>query len=343
MSRSTGVTVSAGLVIAGSAFTFLLGAIMLLGSSVMPKSSQVPNVPVDLGSILIAEAIMVFAFAAWGVATGIGLLYLKRWARISLLVFAGILAFISLFSILFVAFLPLPTAPINNDPNLPANFTSIMRVGMGLFYGAFAALGGFWLYFFNKRSVKAQFQTMQPVPDSAAGDLFVGTPVPALLANQPARPLSITIIAWFLLITSALAPLSFLFNSALFREMQFPLYFLGLFFFGRNAYLILVLWMATQLVAATGLLKLKRWALFTTIGLQCLVAANGFLLLGIPGHRAKMQQIMETMMASINARMAQPAPQFNFPVWIGFVSAFPVVGVILWFLITRRHAFTSGA
>jgi len=25
------------------------------------------------------------------------------------------------------------------------------------FYGLLAALGGFWLYFFNKKSVKAQF------------------------------------------------------------------------------------------------------------------------------------------------------------------------------------------
>lgn len=306
----------------------------------MPKSSQVANFPMDLGSILIAEAIVVFAFAAWGLATGIGLLYLKRWARISLLVFAGMLAFISLFSAVFVAFLPLPAA---NDPNLPANFTSLMRVGMGLFYGVFAVLGGFWLYFFNKRSIRAQFQTMLPVPESAAGDLFVGTGVPAPVTNQSARPLSITIIGWFLLISAALAPLFVLVNGTLFRGIQFPLYFLGAFLFGRSAHVIFILWMAAQLAAAAGLLKLKRWGLFTTIGLQSLALANGLLLLSIPGHRAKFQQIMETMIASLNARMHQPAPPFDFPTWIGFVSSFPIVGIILWFLITRRHAFTSGA
>ena len=139
------------------------------------------------------------------------------------------------------AFIPLP---LTKDPNLPANFTSMMRVGMGLFYGAFAALGGFWLYFFNKRGVKAQFQPTQPVPESAAGDLFVGTAVPAPPSDQPARPVSITIIGWFLLITSALTPLSLLVNGALLRGIQFPFYFLGIFVFGRRAYLILILWMA---------------------------------------------------------------------------------------------------
>ncbi|HEX8765911.1 MAG TPA: hypothetical protein VF740_12160, partial [Candidatus Acidoferrum sp.] len=191
MRRSTGITISAAVVIAGSAFTFLCGALMLLGSAVMSKSGHAPNVPVpvDIGSILIGEAIFVFAFAGWGLATGIGLIYLKRWARISILIFAGILAFFSLFSIVVLAFIPIPDAP---NSNLPSNFTSIVRVGMGLFYGAFGVLGGFWLYFFNKRSAKAQFQTAQPIPETAAGDSFLGSPVPAPGATQNLRPLSIT-------------------------------------------------------------------------------------------------------------------------------------------------------
>src|SRR5689334_13699847 len=142
MPRSSGVTASAGVVIAGSGFTFLLGAMMLLGSAVMPKSTQAANVPIDVGSILIGEAIFVFAFAGWGLATGVGLLYLKRWARISLSIFAGILAFLALPAV-FVAFIPLPNV---SNPNLPPNFTSIVRFGMALFYGAFAVLGGFWIY-----------------------------------------------------------------------------------------------------------------------------------------------------------------------------------------------------
>ena len=337
MHRSTGVTTSAVVVIAGSAFTFLCGAMLLLGSAVVSKSSPPPNLPVSLGSVLIVEAIFVFAFAGLGLASGIGLLYLKQWARISLLVFAGFLVCVSLPAMAMMAVIRLPD---NHDPNLPANFMAGMRIGMELFYGMFAALGGIWLYFFNKRSVKLQFQTMQAVPETAAGDSFLGAEVPAPIASEPVRPLSITIIAWFLLIGCALTPLFLLLNHLFLPGIQFPFYFLGFFFFGRGAYVVLIVWMVGQMAAAVGLLKLKNWGLFATIGLQCLTVANLALLAGIPEHRARFQQIMESMTASMNARMPQPAP-FDFPAWGGLAMSLPLVLVILYFLITRRQAFSS--
>jgi hypothetical protein len=48
--------------------------------------------------------------------------------------------------------------------------------------------------------------------------------------------------------------------------VQFPLYFLGFFFFARSASLILIVWITAQIVAAMGLLKLKNWSLLATIG-----------------------------------------------------------------------------
>lgn len=102
------------------------------------------------------------------------------------------------------------------------------------------------------------------------------------------------------------------------------------------------IWMAAQIVAAVGLLKLKNWGLFATIGLQGLAAVNAAQLMLIPGHRARFQQVMETMIASMNARLPQPAP-FVYPAWIGLAMALPVTLVILWFLITRRQAFSSAA
>lgn len=276
------------------------------------------------------------------VASGIGLLYLKQWARISILVFAAILLVFTLPGAAIIAFIPLPNA---NDPNLPSNFMSSFRIGTVVLYTAFAALAGFWLYFFNQRAVKAQFQGMQRAPESAAGDSFLGVAAPAVSdsgAGASARPLSITIIGWYLLIASPAGAFGVLFAKSFFPGQQFPLYFLGLFLFGRMGTLVFVVWMAAQTAAAVGLLKLKRWGLFTTIGLQCLTAVNGVLLLCISGHRARLQQIMDMMIASMNARMPHQNP-FTFPAWIGFAAAFPVVLVILWFLITRRQAFRSGA
>jgi hypothetical protein len=339
MPRSAGVTVSAVVAIIGSAFTILFGAIMAAGSALVSKSSPPANVPINIGAFLVVEAAIICGFGAWGLAAGIGLIYLKRWARISILVFAAILVVFSLPGALFIAFIPFPKT---NDPNLPVNFMPLMRAGIALFYGMFAALGIFWLYFFNKRSVKTQFQAMPPVPEAAAGDSFLGVAAPAPTVDQSARPLSITIIGWFLLVGSAIAPLGLFMNRALFPGVQVPLYFLGFFVYGRNAYVVFIMWMAAQMAAAVGLLKLRNWGLFSAIALQCLGAINAALLLVIPGHRAKFQQIMETMMASMNARLPQPAP-FEFPMWMGLAAVFPMALVVLWFLITRRHAFAPAA
>ena len=326
-------------VIVGSAFTLLGGAMMVLGSALLSRSSAATNLPMNSGVFLAADAVLSFGFGGWGLASGIGLLYLKRWARISTLVFAGFLLCISLPAAALILLIPLPNS---HDPSLPFNFMSVTRIAMALFYGVFAVLGCSWLYFFNKRSVKVQFEERPSTLESAAGDLFSAAQIPAPAVSQGVRPLSTTIIGWFLLITAALAPLGLLFNRAFFPGTQLPLYFLGFFFFGWGAYLAFSIWMAAQIVAAVGLLKLKNWGLFATIGLQGLAAVNAALLMLIPGHRARFQQVIETMIASMNERLPQPAP-FVYPVWIGFAMALPVTLVILWFLITRRQAFSSAA
>jgi hypothetical protein len=62
----------------------------------------------------------------------------------------------------------------------------------------------------------------------------------------------------------------------------------------------------------------------------------------IPPNRVRFQQLMETMIASMNTRLPQPIP-FVIPMWAAFAISIPVVFVILWFLITQKHAFTSAA
>jgi hypothetical protein len=181
-----------------------------------------------------------------------------------------------------------------------------------------------------------------PIPETAAGDSFLGTPVPAPDAGQNPRPLSITIIGSCLLISCVLAPLGPLMNRSLFLGVRVPFYFLGAFLLGRSAYLVFIPWLVVQLVSAVGLLKLKTWGLYSSIVLQCLGALNGALLIVIPEHRVRFQQLIETMMASMNARMPRPQP-FIFPSWLGLGIGLAMVFVILWFLITRRHTFTSGA
>lgn len=337
MSRSSGITVSAVVVFIGSTFTILCGAMMVLASIVALNSTRIPDAPASAGPIVIFEALFFFGFSAWGIATGVGLIKTRQWARISMLIFAAILVLISLPAAMVMAFIPLSRP---NDPNLPANFIPVIRVVLVVIYGMIAALGGFWLYFFNKQNVKAQFIAQQPVAAGAPANLPVEMPPLSHGAGPRARPLSITIIGWILLVGSAASPLSLLYSHLLFPSVVMPLCFLGFFIYGWPAALMFLIWMAAQVVAAAGLLKLRNWGRLGTIGLQILGIVNAVLLCGIPANRVRFQQIMESMTASLNQRASQPVP-FAVPIWLGIAVSLPISFIFLWFLITEKRAFVS--
>lgn len=336
MARSAGITASAVAVFAGSALTILGGAAAILGM-LLVSSRPMPNVPEHFMSfVIIAEAVFAFGFGGWGIASGVGLIQTREWARISMVVFAALLVLFTLPAALMMAFVPFP---LPKDSNLPANFATMMRVGMVLFYGFFTLLGGFWLYYFNARSVKAQFQGTQATTEAPAAYLPAETPGAGPGVPPGARPLSITIIAWFLITGSAFGPLSLFYLREVFRT-PLPLCFLGVFVLGRTAELILLAWMAIQVIAAIGLLKLRNWARLATIALQCLGILNIVLLIAIPGNRLRFQQVMNTVMASMNLQTPQPVP-FTFSAWTGMIASLPFFAVILWFLITRKRAFVK--
>jgi len=314
---------------------------LLFASLFSHNSSHPPDAAVNLIYILGIEAFVTFAFGGWGLASGIGLLKTKEWARISTLVYAAILVFISLPAAAVMAFVPIPNPPSINGPNPQFNIVLMVRVGGTLLYAMFATLGGFWLYFFNTQKVKAQFRKQQPFTQAAQSEVpGLPSPTPGVRfgPDHHGSPLSITIIGWYLVIGSALGPLFIVFNSAFFPGLRLPFFFLGFFLFGTNAYLLFIIWMAVQIVAAVGLLKLKTWGLYTTIALQCLALLNMVLIVVIPDNRLRFQQIMDSFRVSISGRMYYSAP--TFPMWIGMLSALPLIAVILFFLISQKNAFS---
>ncbi len=347
MARSGGVTFSAVLVFIGSACTILMGTLAALGSllasRVTPEAANMPNFTSFMKYFAIVEAIFFLGFGGWGIASGVGLINTKEWARISMLVFGAILLVTALPAALVMAVMPLSGA---NNPNLPANFMLVMRLGIGSFYGLVGALGIFWLYFFNKKTVKAQFrpalQATSPVygtvPAGVAGVAPVGDVV-GVTERESSRPLSISIIAWFLLIGGAVCILCLPFAANFFPDHTIPFCFMGFFLAGRIALVVFFIWMAVQMGAAVGLLKLKEWGRVLAISLQVLGILNSLLTFGVPANRARFQQIMESMTSSMTAPMSQPPP-FVLPAWYGVVGIFPIL-LILWFLVARKDAFVA--
>jgi hypothetical protein len=329
MARSGGVTFSAVVVLIGSSLTILFGALMALAILWTPNAGQAANLPIPIGYVVTAEAIVFFGFGGWGIASGVGLIKLRQWSRVSMMIYGAILLFFSVIPGIVLSFIPLPAA---TDPSVPPSFMTTFRVIMVGFYALLAALAGFWLYFFNKKSVKAQF-VAEPSPTD-------GPTVRLALRRPGLRPLSITIIGWFFLVSAVLTPFGLLFAKTMFSGQELPFCFLGVFVSGWNAALIVCSWAVFQMIAAVGLLKLKKWGWMTAIGLQILGIVNGVLILGIPANRMKFEQMMERANISMGARMHQSVP-LVLPTWVGIISSLPIVVAILWFLIAQKQVFNT--
>jgi len=90
-------------------------------------------------------------FSGWGLATGIGLLRAWRWARVSTLIFSGLLAVLGILGI--VVFLLMPGGDVSGWTLI------LLRTASTLLFLIPIAVGLRWLFFFSRKEVKAYFQT----------------------------------------------------------------------------------------------------------------------------------------------------------------------------------------
>jgi hypothetical protein len=305
MKRSGGITACAVIVILGSALLLLIGGFGLLGIVVAPLREGQPHFMKYFMGFFLALALGV---AGWGIASGVGLLRLKEWARISILVFSGMLLFMGFPGLLMIPFMPQP-------PDLPENFTLYMRIFMAAFFGLLAALGVWWIVYFNRKSVRAQFQ----------GALAEGQESPGVAR----RPLSIAIIGWYMVV-SAFCTLPFLF-------LHMPMFLMGFMIKGWASSLFMLACGVLQLVAGAGLLKLKPWSRILAIGYFSFFTLSTVMMVALPGSQARYEEAMRSVQETVGA----PAPPstLHFPMWFGLAFCLPLFAVVVWFLVTQKKSF----
>ncbi len=103
----------------------------------------------EMGSFYYHNTPWFLLFAGWGLGTGIGLLRAWRWARISTLIFSGLLAAFGILGI--VAFFRMPGGSISaGDVFWRAVFVLLSLIPI--------AVGLWWLVFSTRKDVKRYFQ-----------------------------------------------------------------------------------------------------------------------------------------------------------------------------------------
>ena len=272
MKRSGGVTAAAIVLFIGSGLLVLMAALLVFSSFVV-QSVKEPN---PLGpAIFYVEAGFLLALAGWGIATAVGILRLRSWARISILVMSGLAAAMMLLSSLGML---LVVPMMKQDPNMPSGAIVFVMVFELILLALPLAICIWWLILFSLKSVRMQFSTgtqgavFQP---AAAG----GMPVVAM-REAPARsarkiPVSIIVIAVFLLVGALFAG----FSVPLTVRLHVPILLLGVLITGAKGLAAAIVIAALLLFLGIALLRRKPWSLDVTIAYAIFATLNALLFL----------------------------------------------------------------
>jgi hypothetical protein len=308
MSRPAGVTASAVVSIIGSAFMLLAAVGMMVGALVTPAQAPAqPQVP-HMAALASAMAAIFVGLAALGVWTAIGLFKLRSWARLSILVFAGFMAVVSLLAGVTIALAPMP----------PGTDPSTMRMIRPVMLGMYAlpfAIAIWWLVQFNTKTTK---------------DAFAGIVAPG---DGPVRPLSISIIGWWGVISGVLCVIP--------AVIRMPIFFAGAIVTGWGATLLYAAFAAANVYIGRGLLALRERARVLAIAYYGLLIVNAAVLVLVPGRYQRLVEYERTLMPA----PAQRPPIDLDSVWFHAmqVMSLLLVFVVIGFLVRRKQAFAAPA
>ena len=365
--RSAGTTVVAILQIIGSALLLLLAAFMAFAMIMATPPANDPRLPPMYFTMMRIVLPLFYAVpAVWGIVTAVGLLQLKNWARISTIVISILLIVFGVFGILtsMVFFLkPPPTAGV--DPKI---FTIIGAV-TAIFSLAQIGVGIWWMVFFNRASVKAQFQP-QPFPFPQPGHSGLPTtstcltpqrrlrrvlllrpapqlptdvaplPTPPIAAPQrPTRPLSISIIAWFMLASCIFVPFIIFLHP--------PVVLLATILSGWQAVVFMLVSAALNIYIGIALLKMKPAGRLVGIGYFIFGLLNVVVFYLAPGRNARLARFwIWSNPCFPGCALLNPIPfQADMTPFflVGAIGGMAVCLVLLYFLAAAKPAFDRAA
>ncbi len=341
------VTAAGVIAIIFSALGALLGVLVEVSMLVAPglqTSEGAPGMPPGTRAIVEVFWLFGLAVAVFGFFVGIGVLRRRNWARISMIVWGGLMAVFSAISIpiILIVFNSLPSTLPPGAATGP--FMGFLKVFMVLFYGIPLGIGIWWLVLFTRPRVAAAFTTSTalagyPPAVDASGFPSPEPRIPLATSPKAACPLPLMIFAGFLIFSSVCMVLFMLFPMT--GEM--PFFFFGHFFSGISAKAFLGMMGLVFGIGAVGILKLKAWALDTVLVLQLVLLVNGILSVLNPRFLAAMQEAMQ------RADAANPAFPGGNPFLTGsLIHTFLIFGVcvgaaIIALLLFYRSRFLEAA
>jgi hypothetical protein len=303
------VTISAVVVILGSLIALLAGVLTFAARAF--QASQTAS-PAFVRTSLALTGVMMLLLSLWGIATAIGLFRLRVWSRTSILIFSGLLTLCCGTTVLIVNVMPMPGLPA--DARVHVQMSGIM-LGISVFYGLLAMLGGFWLYFFNSAKVKAQFA-------GVAGGELTGT--------NDARPVSVTIIAAALLFSGV--------TFVLLGFAPLPATVFGTLVAGWPGHIVNIGLGGVALWLGIGLLRLNPLDRSIAIWILAYFVLNCLLFVVLPGSAQRMNASLMALPAEF--RQTQVG-DYTRMVTVAMLPSALLYVLAVWFLWKNRPAFLA--
>jgi hypothetical protein len=270
-SRPSASIIAAAIVaIVGGLLFLLLGGIGFL-SILLGLNASNPQLPTFARNSALAGICLMIVISLFSIASGIGLLLLRNWARISVFVLAGFSVFFGAIGV--VVFTVVAVMP--QQESLPPQQMWIFRTVLAAIYGIPLAIGIWWLILFNRKAIKSQF----------AGSAI---PFDANFPQKPRCPTPVAVLAWLFIACVLDVPfLAFL--------PSVPLLLFGHFIGGQAGRTVLILMFVLFAVAGIGLLKLKPWSYSLTLGLEFFFLASGMVTLLNPNFKTVSKSVILQM------------------------------------------------
>jgi hypothetical protein len=319
---------------------------MLFVSRLTPASEGVP-LPPAVRTMTSMMWLFLLALAIFGIFVGANILRRRNWARISILIWGGLMAFFSaitmVVTLLIMNNLP-PTLPHAAEASL---VMAAVRWVMVLFNAIPLGVGIWWLILFTRRAVVDDFNPLlarlHPGKTLDASGFPQEPPSPpAYVPGGPACPLPLIIIAG-LDIFGGVSMLTLLFipNSII---TAMPVFLFGHAFHGGVILLLFfVLLGVLYAVCGIGIIKLEPWALDPLIWCQALFFLSGTVTLLNPQFVPTMKEAIAKMLP-VNPEI--PVNLFPFSdtyfkamMALGFVFS----GVLLAVMIFYRKRYLEAA
>ena len=320
-----------------------LGAIfveisMHIVSHIAPADDGVPF-PQAARAMASVTWLFLFLLAIFGIFVGAGILRRRNWARISILIWGGLMAFFSaitmVVTLLVMNNLP-PTLPHAAEASL---VMAAVRWVMVLFNAIPLGVGIWWLILFTRGAVVDDFNPLlarlHPGKTlDASGFPQEPPPPPSYVPGGPACPLPLLIIAG-LDIFSGASMLTFLFIPYSIISAM-PVFLFGHAFHGGVTLLLFfVLLGVVYAVCGIGIIKLEPWALDPLIWCKAVFTLSGIVSIMNPHFTPMMREAIARMMP---VNPALPTNLFPFSdtylkymMGFGFVLAGAMLGVLVFY------------